>query len=248
MLISQIARPGEKIDIQLVQQLEQAKKNSDVEVKLYKSSIFDFKTDEDMQIMMPTENGKIVLFQVGLRIKMMFYTQKGLYICYGVVTKRYKKENFLLLEISVPDDAVKFQRREFYRMESSLEFKFIPIDENLAHLESTEEIFDELTQNQMLNDAIDAFALDISGGGLRFTSERNLSEIPYVLCILSFRGEKTLQTCYLVLHIIDSIKNPRNSARFISRGQFIFKDLHDRETIVRYIFEEERRIRRKELR
>ena len=38
-----------------------------------------------------------------------------------------------------------------------------------------------------------------------------------------------------------------DSDRYSCRAKFIFKDLKDREKIVRFVFEEERKIRRKEV-
>jgi hypothetical protein len=46
---------------------------------------------------------------------------------------------------------------------------------------------------------------------------------------------------------VEAIRAQNNFEKFIHRGKFMFKDLKDRETIVRYVFEEERRIRRKEM-
>ena len=49
----------------------------------------------------------------------------------------------------------------------------------------------------------------------------------------------------LVAQIIDSYGAINDSEKYINRGKFIFKDLKDREKIVRFVFEEERKIRKK---
>jgi c-di-GMP-binding flagellar brake protein YcgR len=49
----------------------------------------------------------------------------------------------------------------------------------------------------------------------------------------------------LVGHVISSEKHPKDSDQYINRLQFHFKDLRDREKIVRFVFEEERRLRNK---
>ena len=66
MVLSDLINPGDKIDIQLTYQLEQSKMGQDVEVKIYKSSVFDFVSDTEIEITMPTEGSKVVLFQNGL--------------------------------------------------------------------------------------------------------------------------------------------------------------------------------------
>ena len=89
MLLSDITNLGDKIDIQLVQQLEQLKNGQLSEpIRTYKSSLFDYLNDKEIEIGMPTENGRMVLFQVGLRCRMLFYTKKGLYTCFATVQKR----------------------------------------------------------------------------------------------------------------------------------------------------------------
>ena len=96
MILNEIINPGDKIDIQLTYQLEKNKLGETVDVKLYKSSVFDFVSDTEIEITMPTEAGKVVLVQNGLRIRLLIYTQRGLYECFGIVKNRCKKENILL--------------------------------------------------------------------------------------------------------------------------------------------------------
>ena len=60
MILNEIINPGDKIDIQLTYQLEKNKLGETVDVKLYKSSVFDFVSDTEIEITMPTEAGKVV--------------------------------------------------------------------------------------------------------------------------------------------------------------------------------------------
>ena len=65
--------------------------------------------------------------------------------------------------------------------------------------------------------------------------------------LLTFRlvNENTDECFYLVSQIVAIQKE--DSDRYSCRAKFIFKDLKDREKIVRFVFEEERKIRRKEV-
>ena len=47
--------------------------------------------------------------------------------------------------------------------------------------------------------------------------------------------------------MIATEKHPTIEEMYIHRVKFLFRDLRDREKIVRFVFEEERRIRRKEV-
>ena len=69
----------------------------------------------------------------------------------------------------------------------------------------------------------------------------------YILVMMKLCNEKIDQMFYLVVQAIDSFRSAKNLEKVIVRGRFMFKDLKDRETIVRYIFEEERKMRRKEM-
>jgi c-di-GMP-binding flagellar brake protein YcgR len=248
MIISDITRLGDKIDIQLVQQLEQAEQGETKEpIRTYKSSLFDYRQDKEIEIAMPTENGRMVLFQVGLRVRMLFYTKKGLYTCYGTVQKRYKKDNFFMLAMLITSEPEKYQRREFFRIQNSIELRYVPVPEEIAYLESTEELFAKLQAGAYIEKEKKAVSCDISGGGIRFSTEERLEKDSFVVVVIRLCNEKIDQTFYLVTEIVDAQQSEKNTDKYIHRGKFLFKDLKDRETIVRYVFEEERRIRRKEM-
>jgi c-di-GMP-binding flagellar brake protein YcgR len=66
MKVSDIIRIGDKIDIRVLQEVEQAEK-TDVTVKTYKSKVLDFCSNGNMEIAMPMEAGKLVLLQLGVR-------------------------------------------------------------------------------------------------------------------------------------------------------------------------------------
>ena len=248
MSIGQIATIGDKIDIQLVQQLEQVERGeSTAPIRTYKSSLFDSFNEKEIEIAMPTENGRMVLFQIGLRCRLLFYTKRGLYTCYGTVQKRYKKENFFMLGILLTSEPVKFQRREFFRIEQSLDIKYIKISENIVEKDSTEGIFAEIQRPGYLDSSKSAITVDLSGGGIRFAGDEMLPVNSYILVMMKLCNEKIDQMFYLVVQVIDSFRSAKNMEKVIVRGRFLFKELKDRETIVRYIFEEERKMRRKEM-
>ena len=78
-------KPGDKIDINYLHQ------NNG---KTYKSSVFDILSDTELEITMPTDEGKMILFQNGFECQFYFYTSKGLFTCEAVITGRAKRDNF----------------------------------------------------------------------------------------------------------------------------------------------------------
>jgi c-di-GMP-binding flagellar brake protein YcgR len=246
MLVKELTRLGDKIDIQLIQQLEMQERGELTgTIRTYKSSVFDFISDTEMEIAMPTENGRMVLFQIGLRCKLLFYTKKGLYSCNAIVQKRYKKENFFVLAMQITSKLVKFQRREFFRIDCMHNIQYVPITEETAALNTTEDLFMEIQKDSYIDKYKDAVTLDLSGGGMRFSTGEALEVGSYVVTKLRLSGEHMDQLHYLVTRIIASTQMDNASGKYINRGQFLFKNLRDRENIVRYVFDEERRIRRR---
>lgn len=248
MTLPELTNLGDKIDIQLVQQLEMQERGElDSPIRTYKSSIFDYISERQVEIAMPTENGRMVLFQVGLRCKLLFYTKRGLYTCRALVEKRYKKENFFVLAMKLLEAPVKFQRREFFRLECTVDVKYIPVTEEVAYYQTTEKIFRETQNLEYLTNVKDGITLDISGGGSRFVTSEQLEAGGYILMSFRLTNDKVDKMFYLVSQVVFSEPRKNVPKQYVNRTKFLFKDLKDREAIVQFVFEEERKIRRKEI-
>jgi len=68
-----------------------------------------------------------------------------------------------------------------------------------------------------------------------------------ILLVIRLTNEYSDETFYLPGQVIATEKHPAIEEMYIHRVKFLFRDLRDREKIVRFVFEEERRIRRKEV-
>lgn len=236
--------PGDKIDIRLLQQLN-LEENGGQKASVFQSSVCEFISEQEIEILMPMQGSRMVLIQTGAGCQFVFYTRRGLYSCDAVVLDRYRKDNLYLLRILLKTELKKFQRREFFRIAFAADMQLLEITEEVASLRTTEQLFMESQDIKYIDYKKRAMIRDISGGGVRFTIDTLLKPREYVL--LSFRlvNEKTDEVFYLVSQIVDVQKLDAN--RYSCRAKFIFKDLKDREKIVRFVFEEERRIRRKEV-
>ena len=131
----EVVRLGDKIDINFLHQ------NNG---KTYKSSVCDIISDKELEITMPTEDSKIVVFQVGIECQFYFYTQKGLFTCDAVITDRARRDNFLVLMARVTSPMKKFQRRDYYRVNCLLDFSYYKVTDEVAALETTEDLFEEM--------------------------------------------------------------------------------------------------------
>ncbi|MBR5127741.1 MAG: flagellar brake domain-containing protein [Roseburia sp.] len=245
MAVSDVIRLGDKIDIRLVQQLEN--KNGD-EPSIYRSQVLDIKENGNFEIAMPTEKGKLILLPLGVRFEFIFYSYSGgLYKSIGQVVERYKKDGFFMLEIQLRTALEKFQRREYYRYNCTQNFKFYVLDEEQKQMESVDELYRILTEGDFNEDARQGLTVDLSGGGMKFRSENELNPGDKVMVLLRLTNDKMDRQFNIVGNVIACVE-VRLPAKVVyeSRVRFHIEDNRIREEIIRYIFEEERKVRQKE--
>lgn len=237
MAIADYVKPGDKIDINFLHQ------NNG---KTYKSGVFDFLNDNELEITMPTDGGKMVMFNIGFECQFYFYTAKGLYTCEAVITNRYKRDNFYLLSAKIKTGLKKFQRREFFRLECMIDFAYYPISNEVAKLETTEDLFEEITNPDYIELKRMGRTKDLSGGGIRFNVMEPLEVGTKVLAVLRLSNDRIDQMFYLVTDVIACDPVEKMQGLWIVRGKFDFKNIKDRDMIIRYVFEEDRMKRKKE--
>ena len=240
-----IIEVGNKIDIRIVNQIENAKTTGEPP-HIYKSQLLDFFENGDIEISMPSENGQIRLLPLGLRYELVFYTKSGLYRGYGEVKERYKTDNRFMLRVALHTPLNKYQRREYYRLNCAMEAAFYIINKEIAMLEHTDEIETALRESEeAAGEKMSAYVRDISGGGMRFVTDVELSEDSYILVYIRL-GEKAQDAVYpIVGRVISSGKvEDVTPAKYEQRVEFILKDSRVREDIIRFIFKEERKARR----
>lgn len=237
MAIADYVKPGDKIDINFLHQ------NNG---KTYKSSVFDFLGENELEIGMPTEGGRMVMFNIGFECQFYFYTAKGLFTCEAVITNRYKKDNFYLLSAKIKTGLKKFQRREFYRLECMLDFSFYEISKEVAELETTEELFEEIVNPEYIDKKRLGTTRDLSGGGMRFTTSAPIEVGSKILVVIRLANEKLDQMFYLVSDVIACDAVEKMPDLWVMRVKFDFKNIKDRDLIIRYVFEEDRMNRKRE--
>jgi c-di-GMP-binding flagellar brake protein YcgR len=244
MKVTDLITLGTKMDIRLMVQMKKQEEGGE-RALVYKSSVCDFLSDTELEILMPTQGGRMVLFQLGAECNLIFYTKSGMYTTTATVTRRYRKDRIYLISVDVTGALVKFQRREFYRVPYIVDMGYQCITMDIARCASIQEVEHAIAQEG------DSFAvqqgrtLDVSGGGMRFSTGTAIEE--NTCLFLRFRLKNGLYdtTFSMVGEVISSQKHPREPGLYINRIRFLFKDLRDREKIVRFVFEEERRMRNK---
>ena len=237
MTISDFVKPGDKIDINFLHQ------NNG---KTYKSGVFDYISDNEIELTMPTDAGKMVMFNIGFECQFYFYTEKGLFTCEAVITNRYKRDNFYLLSAKIKTGLKKFQRREFFRFDSIIDFSYYPISNEVAKMETTEDLFEEIVNPEYIDKKKMARTKDLSGGGMKFNTMEELEVGSKILVVIRLSNDRVDQLFYLVTEVIACDPVEKMQGLWVARGKFDFKNIKDRDLIIRYVFEEDRMKRKKE--
>jgi len=247
MAVSDVIRIGDKIDVRLVQQIENNDKNGETP-EVYRSQVLDIKENGNFEIAMPTEKGRLILLPLGVRFEFVFYSYTGsLYKSIGQVVERYKKDGFYMLEVQLRTSLEKFQRREFYRYSCTMDFVFYELDEEQKDVDSVDDILEDMMEGKVALPACHGVMVDLSGGGMKFRSPYELKPGNKILVMLRLTNDKMDRQFHILGKVIACIEvHTPAKVLYESRIKFYIEDNKIREEIIRYIFEEERKIRQKE--
>ncbi|MBE5869664.1 MAG: flagellar brake protein [Lachnospiraceae bacterium] len=236
-MLTKLVRPGETVELTALDRT--AKKAT--EQSSYRTKIYDISDDEQLEIMMPMEQSKLILLPVDAEYTMCFYTRNGLYQCTGKVIDRYKNNSVYTLLFEVTSDIKKHQRREYYRYSCILPiFARDLMKEELEAMARGELYIEEGIPLR------EATVVDISGGGIRFVGSNQYKKNSDIFLIfeLLYRGKPRK---YKVIGRVLRTRNmPNQSDLFEHSVQYMRISKEAREEIIQYIFEEERKNRKKE--
>ena len=188
----------------------------------------------------------IVTIPMDVPFNAVFNTKKGLFQLTGVITKRGRLENYPVYVLEPSTGLKKVQRRDYYRFNCLLPIKVLPIPEDVALLPSMTLVEDDLEKyGNTYGDPVEGNVVDISGGGARFKSRREVQTERYMYCSFVL-STPTLNKIINVISRKVKVEYDQENNVYIHRIEFLFKEPDDREIIIKYIFDEERRLRKKE--
>lgn len=236
--------PGCKVDIYIVQRMEKQDDISE-EQAVFMSTVYDVNEDNTIEINMPIVGGALQMLPKHIRYEFAFTVGSKLYKMEGTITEHLKKGNIYLVKVEPKSALKKFQRREYFRIECLVPMMFSGIDEKAASHETMEELKEYMKEFGEMRVRGIGTILDISGGGARFVSTNSLQDIPLILMQFSLEHDEEKCEAEVIGKIVHSEKMPDDN-KYIHRVKFFFKNERIKEKIIAYVFEEERRIRKKE--
>lgn len=249
-MINSLASIGDKLELRKIS------RSIDKNEILYTSQILDIASDGTINIAMPIEKGRIIPLTIGDKYQMFIYSGKGLYQCNIVILNRYKDNNIYILTIQIISELEKFQRREFYRLDCVLDITYhsinkleILLSEKLRRNDftnETEKTACKMQLDELINEYGQGIVTDLSGGGAKFISDKMLVKESTVLMTFDLQLGGMIKQLQIQGIIISSVKMLNRTGYFEHRVKFVDILKEEREFIIKFIFEEERRLRKRE--
>lgn len=236
-MLSRIIKPGDRIELRTV---EKSKNHSDEQAatKSYISQVQSILSEERMEIVMPMEGTKLILLPVDAVFDMYLTTFSGLYQCFVRIIDRYKSNNVYILAVELTSNLRKHQRREYYRFSCALEMKSRELSEEEIKVVDT--VDEYLIPGLPLKQSV---IVDISGGGLRFLSNQEYAAESLIYINYRLVIKDKVKDYNVVGKVLASRPSENRKGVFEHRVQYLNMGTDDREEIIRYIFEEERKHR-----
>ncbi|MDE7300239.1 MAG: flagellar brake protein [Lachnospiraceae bacterium] len=198
----------------------------DGEGKTYVSQLTDIKENSLIQIAMPMEGGRMFLLEPGEKFNLYFYTTRGLFHCVAQVESRYRSGAVYYADMAFLSELERYQRRQFYRLNCIVDMAFRLPEEDAAPYSGV--------------------IIDISGGGLRFNSEKQFetdAQLKVSFRLTTGGAEKDFN---LLARVVLSNRLVNRESGYETRVEFVDIEENDRESIVKYVFEEDRKRRKRE--
>ncbi len=246
-MLSKIVSPGDRVELTKVdtgENYENYKKNE--KITTYFSRIYDIIEEDKLKISMPIQGTRLIVMDKNTRYELCIYTTYGLYKCKAVLVERYKEENVYVAVMELYTGLQKFQRRQYYRLECNIELQYRILTDEETELLMNEKLPASFQNSLVSKGQVQGITLDISGGGIRFISEAANEKGSHMLIEFNVPIGEEMKYFSIVSVEIDSRKIPNREKAYEHRIQFENITKREREDLIKYIFEEERRFRKNE--
>lgn len=239
-MLTDYISPGNRVELKATGKMWM---DDDARTKhIYMSKIMDIISDDRIEVLMPFEKGKIVLLPVDGEYSLCFYSTRGLFQCFAKIVDRYRSDNMYILVMDLLSQISKLQRREYYRFSCALELK---------SRMCTKEELEAFEKNRKYlfyagDDLQRSVVVDISGGGLRFVANFRYEEGSTIYCSYRLPGNVSDKEYEMICNVLKVQELENRPGLFEHRIQYVYIDETSREDIIHFIFEEERKIRKKQ--
>ncbi|SES63101.1 flagellar brake protein [[Clostridium] polysaccharolyticum] len=205
---------------------------------------------------MPIVNGKYVVLDSLRPYNLEFITKKGMFECHARIIRHFKEKAKFFAVFELTSELEKIQRREYYRLQCVFDIKYKrSMEGNIYEKDDKEKVRrvvykvgdeeKELVYEKKQAPWHSAIVTNISGGGVRFNSREALRKGENVLLQMHLKFDDGEEEFEVPAKVIFSGEVQERSDIFEARVQFRDITHRERESIIRFVFDEERRIRRR---
>lgn len=233
---------GDKIELEKIETKLIA--DPDKKPVVYISQVLDEGSGDSLYVAMPFQEGKLIPMSVEQELNATFFSKSGLLQSKVVVIGRFKKGSLFLMEIKFLTDLKKIQRRDFFRFPCRIPMEYRVVGGEEKRLVELDEQIELDKESLVWKNGI---MLDLSGGGIRFVSA--FQEKKGIILEVRFEitcGDEPEMT-YSYAKLLRTERNPNKNTLFDNRIEFWKLEGEAREKIIRFIFDEQRRNRSKQL-
>lgn len=223
----------------------------------YTSQILDLPDFGHIRAAMPSYHGRIIPLELGGIYTAVFYNGKGLFRCRCEIVDRYRDEKFYYVVLKQLSDLEKYQRREYYRMSCTMNafLREVSKEEEIClrkirqkSYASDEEYWKCIAKlDGCVKNWKEAVIIDLSGGGARLNSANEYEAGESVYLKVSFQFRHVSYEYELFSRVISHKPIEAKPGMFETRIEFQGITNKERENIIQFIFEEERKKRKKEM-
>ena len=233
-LLSKYVSPGGEVEMRAIER--EMEQDTDRQTRTHRSRVLSVLSEDRLEVAMPIENNKLILLPVDGEYDMYFYGDNVVYQCNARVVDRYRHNGQYVLVMDLTSNLRNYQRREYYRFSCALEM-------DSRQLEKEEEISvaeqEELLPTLPLKSSV---IVDISGGGLRFVAYYAYEVDSLILCKYHLQIDGQDKEYRLVGKVLAVNELTQKPGVFDHRVQYVHVDPQDREEIIKYIFDETRKV------
>ena len=119
-MISKVLTVGDRIEMRRLAK----EMNSEEKPKMLASQLNDIIDENTLDIAIPTENSKLLLYEVGTRIELRFLTTSGMYVCKAAIAQRCKQGTRTFYIVTILSELSKEQRRQYFRLEKVMNMQY----------------------------------------------------------------------------------------------------------------------------
>ena len=239
-------KPGTPIEFTIASTNSDIENNIDEDRSVYISSVFGVTKNKEIVFHIPTRKGHTVTIPMNVPFHAVFNTKAGMFQLTGEITRRGRLENFPVYVFKPSTELKKVQRRDYYRFECLISVKILPIPEDVAYLPNMVLVERDLEKyGNTYGEPVDGNIVDISGGGAKIRAKNDIQTEKFMYVSFRLKSNTVSERINVIAKIIRS-EFKQDIGMFEHRIEFLFKEAEDRETIIKYIFDEERRLRKKD--